>query len=354
VSVSQAGEVRSARLESVRAVAALSVLIAHVVGRAASPSLLERLAFGGFFGVYLFFALTGYLLFWPFVKEAFGDGRRIDLSRYAANRALRILPLYYVVLVAYLLLWHNGGTIDQWLLFGTFSENFSTTTILTVNPVMWSLVIELHFYALLPLLAMALARVAAGSPGRALAVVAALALASFALRWVSLYHDPTPNPYLRYSLLSCFMFFAVGMALALLRLSWERRPPRWLTGAVRAPELWLLGAVALWWVATVGGSRGYLLAPASFLLLGACVLPLRASPLLRALDWRPLALVGVVSYSIYLWHVLIVHELDERAGITGAWALLAVSVPVVLAVASASYLLVERPFLRMRRRWGSR
>jgi peptidoglycan/LPS O-acetylase OafA/YrhL len=178
-------------------------------------------------------------------------------------------------------------------------------------------------------------------------------VASFALRWVSLYDDPTPNPYLRYSLLSCFMFFAPGMALALLRLSWGRRFPRWLVRPLRTPEAWLLGAAVLWWLVATRPNHGYLMAPASFLLLGACVLPLGQSPLLRALDWRPLALIGVVSYSIYLWHVLIVNELVEGTGVTGVWAVLAVSVPAVLAVATVSYLLVERPFLRLRRRWGS-
>ena len=357
-SVTQAGELRSARLESVRAVAALSVLVGHLVGRtlngaAGDADLIERLGFGGSFGVYLFFALSGYLLFWPFVKHAFADGKRIDLRRYAANRALRILPLYYVVLVAYLVVLQDGGTAKQWLLFATFGENFSTDTILTVNPVLWSVVIKVHFYLLLPLLALLLIRVAAGSPERLLAVIAALGLASFALRWFTLHQDPTPDPYLRYSLVSCFMFFAPGMVLALIRLLWEKRLPRWLAGPLRAPEPWLLGAVVLWWLVAAGANRGYLMAAASFLFLGACVLPLRPSPLLRVLDWRPLALVGVVSYSIYLWHALVVIELADWLDVSGIWALLAVMVPAVLAVSAVSYVVIERPFLRLRRRWGS-
>ena len=330
------------------------MLVGHVFGGelANDPTLVERLGFGGSYGVNLFFALSGYLLFWPFVKHSFGDGRRIDLGRYAANRALRILPLYYVVLVAYLVIWHDGGTLRQWLLFGTFSENFSTDTILTVNPVMWSLVIEVHFYLLLPLFAFLLAKVAAGSSRRALAVVVGLGLASFALRWATLYRDPTPDPYLRYSLLSTFMFFVPGMVLALLRLMWERGLPSWLAGPLRAPEVWLAGSVAIWLLVASGQTRGYPIAAASFLLLGACVLPLRPSGLVRSLDWRPLALIGVVSYSVYLWHVLVVNELEDW-GVTGTWERLAVSLPAVVAVAAISYALVERPFLRLRRRWGS-
>ena len=337
--------------------AALSVLVGHLVGRTLwnteEPNLIERLGTGGSFGVYLFFALSGYLLFWPFVKQAFADGRRIDLRRYAANRVLRILPLYYVVLAAYLVVRQDGGSTEEWLKFATFSENFSSDTVLTVNPVMWSVVIEVHFYLVLPVLALLVMRVAAGSPERALVAIVALGLASFILRWFTLYHDSTPSTFLRLSLVSCFMFFAPGMALAVIRLLWERRVPRWLAGPLRAPELWLLAAVGLWWMAATGGYRGYLMAAASFLFLGACVLPLRPSALVRALDWRPLALLGVISYSVYLWHALVVLELVDWLDLSGIWGLLAVTMPAVLVVSAASYLVIERPFLRLRRRWGS-
>ena len=76
--VSQAGEIRLATVESLRAVAALSVLAAHSYASAHNypdpnaASYPHRLVFGGVFGVFLFFALTGYLLFWPFARRAFG------------------------------------------------------------------------------------------------------------------------------------------------------------------------------------------------------------------------------------------------------------------------------------------
>src|SRR3954447_21096105 len=100
--VVQAGELRSARIESLRALAALGVLLGHLWGQAnahAAGATMDgfgaRVLLGGGFGVWLFFALSGYLLFWPFARAALGDGRRIDLGRYARNRLLRIVPLYY-------------------------------------------------------------------------------------------------------------------------------------------------------------------------------------------------------------------------------------------------------------------
>src|SRR3954467_15834245 len=147
--VNQAGELRSSRIESLRAVAALGVLVGHVlvISPGLHPAYLNRAVEGGGFGVYLFFALSGYLLFWPFARRDYGDGDAINLRRYAFNRAVRILPLYYFVLVVLLLLREDGGTLKQWLAFTRFSENFSTSTFGTVDGVMWSLVVELHFYA---------------------------------------------------------------------------------------------------------------------------------------------------------------------------------------------------------------
>jgi peptidoglycan/LPS O-acetylase OafA/YrhL len=73
--------------------------------------------------------------------------------------------------------------------------------------------------------------------------------------------------------------------------------------------------------------------------------------LARALDWRPLALVGVASYSLYLWHLPILDALTKHHGRGGT--VLAIGVVLSLVVAFASYWLIEAPFLRLRRRWSS-
>src|SRR5581483_8489917 len=115
----------------------------------------HRTLLGGGFGVFLFFALSGYLLYLPFARSTFGGSRPVDLRRYARNRVVRILPLYYVVAVSYLIA--SGAPIRQWAAFLTFTENFSRSTLGQVDGPMWSLVVELLFYALLPLIAMAVA-----------------------------------------------------------------------------------------------------------------------------------------------------------------------------------------------------
>src|SRR6476661_10690292 len=114
----QAGEVRLARLESVRALAALAVLTGHVWGGVHAYDAVgsygtfwRRLLLNGGQGVFIFFALSGYLLFRPFVRHHFARDRRLDLRDYARNRVLRIVPLYLVAVVLLMLL--GGHATDR-------------------------------------------------------------------------------------------------------------------------------------------------------------------------------------------------------------------------------------------------
>jgi len=89
-----------------------------------------------------------------------------------------------------------------------------------------------------------------------------------------------------------------------------------------------------------------------FLMVGASVLPLRPGPVVRALEWRPLALIGVASYSLYMWHVPILDHLNEISAFHGSFsAQVLVGTPLCLLAAFVSYRLIEAPFLRLRRRW---
>jgi peptidoglycan/LPS O-acetylase OafA/YrhL len=357
--VAQAGELRLARVESLRALAALAVLFSHVflVSRNANFVLLtdtfpHRVMLGGGSAVFLFFALTGYLLFAPFARLYFGTGDPIDLRRYALNRALRILPLYYFAVIVFLIIQAGGGSAGQWWRFLTFSENFFTSTAGTVDGPMWSLVVEVHFYILLPLLALGLARLAGRSATRAALVLVAVGAASFYLHWRKVDNTGSP-PDLRweYSLPATFFYFVPGMLLALLRVRVDPERLRRALGPMAVAEVWFIASLAVWALTVNSFKNAGLAAVASFLTVGACVLPLRGGPLVRALDWRPLAVVGVASYSLYLLHLPIVSWLHPDVA-SGFGGLLAVALPLCVIVALISYRLVEAPFLRLRRRWS--
>ena len=364
--VGQARELRNARLESLRAIGALSVLCGHtlLVSIPGRPeyTLENRLLTAGGELVYLFFVLSGCLLYTPFARllGSGGEGRRVDLKRYFVNRAVRLLPLYYVtcaVLYAFPPLDALSARLEDWWRFALFLQFTSEETAGRLNGVLWTLVVEFHFYLLLPVLAFAVAKLSRGSIGRAAAIVGALALASFALRTDRMLTDviePT-DPFGRNALPSLFFYMAGGMFVALLRahvVATGRRLPG-TTGQ------WLAVGVVLWLAAI--GVRDFdpLTWLAAVVTVGACVLPLGGTGgvLARALEFRPLVLVGVVSYSLYLWHGAVILWIADP-GPDGLlvprdflW-LLAVGLAASLVVAAVSYRLIERPVLQLRRRWG--
>lgn len=360
--VAQAGETRLARVESVRALAALGVVIGHLWATsqgydaaAVIGSLPRRMVFGLTFGVWVFFGLTGYLLFGPFVRRQFGAGGPIDLRRYARNRALRILPLYYAAVVLLLLVRVPDPSPDLWWRHLLLLQNFSRDAIGAVDAPLWSIVVEVQFYALLPLLAWGIGRVAGPSRVRAGLVLGLLAGASIVARQVlALEQDDAATTVWRFQLPTTFAFFAAGMSLALLRSAWEQRRPAWLAGPLGHPALWLAAAVPLWVATSWRFNLESLSVVAVFLTVGALVLPLRPWRPLAVLDWRPLALLGIASYSLYTWHIPIIEELGGGRGIiaSGFLPVLGVFLPLLVAVAAVSYLLIERPALRLRRRWA--
>jgi peptidoglycan/LPS O-acetylase OafA/YrhL len=347
----QAGERRSARIESLRAVAALGVLAFHtlILARGERVSgVVGQLAFGGAYGVFLFFALSGYLLFLPFVRAARPEGRPVDLRRYARNRVLRILPLYYAVLVVLLLAREHGGSFDQWWRFGTFTQSFFASSVNTVDGPMWSLAVEVQFYVLLPVLGYVVS-LARGGARFAGACVASLGLASVAVWWITTYRHGAAAIRWRYSLPATFFEFTPGMLLALVRVEMDAR------GATRGPppDLLLAAGLATWVIAAYHVDAGPLIVSgASLLILAAIVLPARGGLLVRVFDWRALGLIGIVSYGLYLWQFPIVDWVARRTN----WSfpsLLPLGLGVCILAAAATYVLVERPFLSLRTRWGA-
>lgn len=356
--IDQAGESRSATVESLRALAALGVLEGHVFGSsrgygaAAHANYLDRFLLGGGFGVFLFFALTGYLLYRPFARRDFAQGDQVVFSRYAANRAFRILPLYYTVLIIYLTV-IDRGSVSTWLRSVFFLQNFYPQTLSHVDGVMWSLVVEVQFYVLLPFLALLLARVSAGSPWICGGLLLAVGGLSEMVRLVTVTMRNAADIRWEYSLPSTFVFFVTGMLLALLetQLAAGARSRRLANSRSTA---WFLASLPFWLVVMWNYNLDILVVPATFLMLGSMVLPLRRGQIHRFMEWKPLAALGVASYSLYLWHFpLVSHIAASSWAPHGYWALMAICVPVSIAVAALSYRLVEAPFLRLRRSWSA-
>ena len=357
--INQAGENRQTAVESLRALAALAVLEGHVYGvsrgygLSAYATYLDRLLLGGGFGVYLFFALTGYLLYRPFARRDLASGSGVRLGRYAANRALRILPLYYFVLVVYILAIDHGGSVTTWWRSLLLLENFFPATLAHVDGVMWSLVVEVQFYILLPFIAFAIMKVASSSWQRACWCLVGLGVVAELVRWITVTSVSGPSERWTYSLPSTFVFFVPGMLLAVLQTAWrdEGGPQAWRGWASRS-SAWFLASLPFWAIVVWHYNLDVLLVPATFLTVGAVALPLRRGLVMTVLEWRPLAVLGIASYSLYLWHFPIVNQIAQRAPSLTYLELLAICVPLSCLVALVSYRLIEAPFLRLRRSWS--
>jgi peptidoglycan/LPS O-acetylase OafA/YrhL len=357
--IEQAGQLRFTSVESLRAVGALGVVMTHVWGATEGEfyeSFTHRLASGVGFGALFFFALTGCLLYLPFAKRDFGGGREIGLRQYGINRALRIFPLYYACLVIVVLFVKEDVSFEVALRWALFLENFYPEGILDVNGVFWTVVIELHFYLLLPLIAWGIARLARSSIRRAALVLIGLGTASYLIHLKYVVLPDQSNRDVYFSLPAWFFLVAAGMLVSLLVVHWrEHGPPSWVRGPLASSDVWIFSAVPLWFLVIVDYDFDLLLAPASFLVLAGCLLPLEGRRVaIRILEWRWIAVLGLSAYSIYVWHVPLIDVLtaDLTNSLTDSYfLLLAITMPLICVVSLISYRLVEEPALRLRRRW---
>lgn len=373
-------------LDAVRALGAAMVVATHVAFRTG------RIVHGPFsgtlarmdIGVALFFVLSGFLLFRPHVVAALTGAPAPATGRYLWRRALRILPAYWVVVVAAMLLldqntghrrpvdWLSSLTLTQVYVLGHGRAGLTQT---------WSLCTEAAFYLALPLLArLALSGARRGSLGRTWALVAGLAVVPVlwqvvltGLGWVD---ARTGGQWLP----GYLGWFAAGMALAAVQVRLavgpvsEDSPLRRLEELAQAPGVCWAGAVAVLAVAAspVAGPRSLTgLASTSDgivkgLLYGAfaalVVLPLvlgrQDEGQVRAvLASRVLRRLGTTSYGVFLWHLLVLElaapHLQDRL-FTGSWLLVfAVVWGVSLVLAELSYRLVEAPAMRLGSRAAS-
>lgn len=403
-----AGGSHLAGLDGIRAVAALSVLAAHAgahLALGAVPPHLRAVLDWGNQGLTVFFVLSGFLLFRPFARALLRGLPLPAIGRYLLARVLRIYPAYVVVLVMAALVLGVGyryGIVElhpldnvarivdpavvvaNLLLVQTLVPGMIGTGI---QPA-WSLTAELTFYALLPALAVAAVLLVRRGVARAMATLlpALLLLLVGAVTCVvvgvaSLSLSPTARAEFAWgatwtavverSLLTQGPLFGLGMLAAWVV---EGRRASLAVPMLQATRhrLYAWSAVGLAFGTLAAGPAAVLLGTgsadlvlhASTALLGAAMAAVlvllvserpdgTSSRLALALEWQPVRGVGVVSYSVYLWHQPVINWLLLHRLVAGGGAGLVANVGVVaaatLALAVPTYWLVERPAMRLRR-----
>jgi peptidoglycan/LPS O-acetylase OafA/YrhL len=344
---------RRPALDGLRALAALGVVVHHswqYSGR--SPAVLGIWWQGLALGVALFFCLSGFLVYAPWARAALHPEARVPRpGRFYALRAARILPLYWLTIAAAVAVLHGTGhwrLVEDWRLlgFGVLAQNYVPSMAGKLNPPTWTLVVEVSFYALVPLIGWLALRVARGRRHARLGQLAVLlALTAGSVAWAA---ATTAPPVVRTTLLDVIGLFCVGMAARVLVEG--RRVPRSLGHAL------LIGGAALVWLhatgrlgAPLGGALRDLPAGVGFAAICvACAQP--DAP--RLLAWRPLAWLGTLSYGIYLWHYVVLLALQSHGLIpaddVGATIAL-VGLPAI-ALAALTWYGLEQPVLRAVRR----
>ena len=384
--------IRVPAADGFRAFAALSVVLYHCMYGAGLPplgsDLLRNYLVAGFVGVDFFLVLSGSLLFLP---VAAARGRFGDIRSYALRRVTRILPAYYVALVAtvglllflsrtkaYGLTRHNVAL--NLLLHATFLQHNVGSALglpegFGINGAVWTLSIEALFYLLLPLVAVRFFRRPVIGLGLGLGIAAAwrLAVAHSTLHVASLPGVATPGA-ARVILITQFPSFAGHFALGMMAA--------WLFVKMRRSRF----AGSPWTVMLqVVGLAGIVL---SMELIGHRDLAKTAGPLDHWTTTTPLALsfavlllstalaprwaqwpvtnpvarrLGDISYGIYLSHLLFVELALTSLHFFPAGNLVAFLRMVgfvatgSLLVGWASFVWVERPLTRWaRRRSGQR
>jgi peptidoglycan/LPS O-acetylase OafA/YrhL len=360
---------RTAGLDGLRALAALSVLCFHtwLYGfdhpyAITRDSVFDKVMFETRIGLVFFFVLSGYLLYRAFARAGLSGERRVDVRHYARRRIARIVPAYWVATVgAIVLLWGGRGTpgirlpaVSDLPLFAVFGQNYSLDTIMRLNPVTWTLCVEAAFYVLLPLLGALAWRFGPRARGVQVALVAALI--PLGLIWNAFVHEHGWNILASKALPAYLPYFAFGMLLAVWS-GWRAERGDEPAGQ-RATTALVIGGFAIvaansYWHATaapratnawlavlsdVPAGLGFALVVAAAVVGGGTAT--------RWMSVRPLAWVGLVSYGVYMWHVPLILFARRMDALPAAYPLrLLVVVPPVLLVAAASWYLVERPFI---------
>jgi peptidoglycan/LPS O-acetylase OafA/YrhL len=333
-----------AEIDGLRAIAVLAVMLFH--GELGLP--------GGYVGVDVFFVISGYLITGLILQDVEAD--RFQLLTFWERRVRRIMPALVPVLLACVAAgWCRlfpfdfkqlGASVfaqallisnvNLWHASGYFAEASELKPLLHT----WSLAVEQQFYVLFPLLFTLLGR---WTRQRLRLVLALLAAMSFGLSVYLSFAEPSLN---FYSLPSRAWELLLGAYLAAMPV----RPAgaRWLDELVGWGGVAAIGAAMLCYGRGTRFPGSAALLPCLGAALTIWATASRCTILGRLLSVPPVTFIGMISYSLYLWHwpLLVFARYSSPDPIPGPWRLLLLLASVGLA--TLSWMFFETP---IRKRW---
>ncbi|MFN8218415.1 MAG: acyltransferase [Solirubrobacterales bacterium] len=359
-------------VEGMRGIAALTVMVGHATMLIPMTGTLGKIGYWlPDFGVVTFFAISGFLLYRPFVAARYvNEPVRQIAPSYLWRRVVRIFPAYWVALTL-LALWPGllGDVLGHnwWRYYGLLQIYSPQTTVFGIAPA-WSLCVEISFYVALPVLAVVMARVGVGSRRRhgflwEFCFLVVLAVGSLLYR-----NSVTESPltaYLSLTLLGTMAWFCVGMFLATLEVGNPASLQR-VRGLLARPELCWPLALVLFGAMVAGVPEDLELTLPHVILLQTIVSGIVSGLVLApailgdghrlvrlSLTNGVIVFFGTVSYGIYLWHLPVLGWFNEQSIVKTSEpeivALLGLGGTTAVLLGTASWYLVEKPLMRRAR-----
>ncbi len=316
-------------------------------------------AFDGNLGVRFFFVISGFLITYLLLKEHVQTGA-LSLRNFYARRALRILPVYFAFLAVIFVLQILTPSRQlgiTWLGNLTFTSNFvpcnSTTTVH-----LWTLAVEEQFYVFWPLI---LCLAGLQNTRRILFLLAVPVFVSPICKTISYTGYTVLLPaaldplFQRYSSLYYFDSLAIGCMAAVLFVKYNREI---LTLLSRFGGVIAMVGAALVLVPDILSklylARGFIaIAGSTVQAVGLAMLLLQSilfPRFFKPLNWALVRQIGVLSYSIYIWHGIFWAN-PHRYGLPHVWFLSFYGwLAAVFPVAMISYYCLERPVTNLRAR----
>lgn len=340
-------------LDGLRAISIVGVVWHHsaAAGFAADAPLVHQ----GNRGVNLFFVISAFLISTLLLRAK--ESGSLDVARFWIRRALRILPLYYAMLLAYAGLVYfverdpaaQAGFWQNLRYFATFTSNwFVELDGRVIFFFAWSLAAEEQFYLCWPWVERWLSR------HRVLLLAGAGLILTQVARWA---YEASGGGNLGLKIASSVpAAILVGVMLAhvlhsrrgflLAARVFGRR------GSALVVALLVLATLAA--EPSLGFAGEILVAGMLAMLVGSCVVR-EDNDLAKILRLKPVAWVGVISFGIYLMNMIGIAiarlGAEKLGGVASPWIDFVGGMAVTVALASASYLTYERFFLRLKDRW---